>query len=280
VTSHLSFSRLLIVAAAMGVAALAPARASTFTGITNGNFASNTATYNNNGTTIGASVTNSDLTGWNITSCLANCQSSLANTDSFAALALGNVGTAGLQLNLPDLNGTVNFWSGPGGTAPSAQAFTEDAGIQTVALYQTVSNLTVGSSYMLSFSQATMQASESGESPAGFTAAWNVYFGTGPASNAYSAPTAVSSTMVNPYQGSTSWVAQTMTFTATAATETLSFFATGSNGQPPFLLLDGISLTQTSGTAQSVPEPASLAMFGVGLAGFMVIRRSRKTAVA
>lgn len=274
-TIHRSLSRLMIAAAAMGIAALAPARASTFTGITNGNFASNTATYNNNGTIIGASVTNSDLTGWNITGCLANCQGILASTDTFASLALGNVGTAGIQFDLPDLNGNISMWTGPTGTAPSAQAFTEDAGTQTAALYQTVSNLTVGNTYTLNFSQATMQANETGESPAGFTAAWNVYFGTGPASNAYSAPTAVGSTMVNPYQGSTSWVAQTMTFTATAATETLSFFATGSNGQPPFLLLDGISLTQNATGGASVPEPGSLALLGVGLAGFMVIRRNR-----
>jgi len=123
-----------------------------------------------------------------------------------------------------------------------------------------------------------MQANETGESPAGFTAAWNVYFGTGPASNAYSAPTAVASTMVNPYQGSSSWVAQTMTFTATAASETLSFFATGSNGQPPFLLLDGISLTQNTSGGTSVPEPGSIALLGAGLVGFMAIRRSRKNA--
>jgi hypothetical protein len=58
-------------------------------------------------------------------------------------------------------------------------------------------------------------------------------------------------------------------FTATATSQALSFLAAGgSNGAPPMALLDGISI-------DPVPEPASIAIFGLGLLGLAGLRRRR-----
>ncbi len=70
--------------------------------------------------------------------------------------------------------------------------------------------------------------------------------------------------------GFTGWQYTTLTFNATAASETLSFLAAGTpNGQPPFSLLDGVSMNQ-------VPEPASMSLFGAGLAALGFVRRRKQ----
>jgi hypothetical protein len=63
------------------------------------------------------------------------------------------------------------------------------------------------------------------------------------------------------------WMQETVRFTATATSQTLSFLAGGGpDGLPPFVLLDGVSM-------QAVPEPGSLVLLGLGAAGFLLRRR-------
>lgn len=76
-------------------------------------------------------------------------------------------------------------------------------------------------------------------------------------------------------QAVTGWTTQTFTYTAAATSEVLQFLSNGApSGQPPFALLDGVSLTA------AVPEPAMWALMvgGFGLVG--VAARRGRTAVA
>lgn len=71
-----------------------------------------------------------------------------------------------------------------------------------------------------------------------------------------------------PSRSFSGWQSEKMTFTATAATETLSFLSIGSpTGLPPMAVLDNVSI--------AVPEPATWAMMilGFGAIGFAMRRR-------
>ena len=76
--------------------------------------------------------------------------------------------------------------------------------------------------------------------------------------------------------GFSGWTTSTFDFIATGSSETLSFLSTGTGGaaEPPFSLLDGVSMT-------SVPEPSTWAMMlvGFGLLGYASFRR-RRTAIS
>jgi len=135
----------------------------------------------------------------------------------------------------------------PASSPASGNYVAADGAFQVGAISQTLTGLTIGDSYNVSFYWA-------GAQQAGFTGItteqWQVSLGSQTQSTAI---------VTDPSHGFTGWMPQTFTYQATADTEVLSFLAAGTpNGEPPFSLLDGVS-------ANLAPEPGYL----IPVAGFM-----------
>ena len=165
--------------------------------------------------------------------------------------------------------GNLKLW-GPGtgsnnglpATSPTGGNYVAaDGAFQNGAISQTINGLTVGNSYTVNFWWAGAQQS-------GFTGAtteqWQVSLGNQTQSTAV---------INNANHGFTGWQSQSFTYTATSASEVLSFFAVGTpNGVPPFVLLDGVSLNANN----PVPEPGTITLVLGGLLGGIGTLRSKK----
>ncbi len=103
----------------------------------------------------------------------------------------------------------------------------------------------IGSDYTLTFEYAHAQeANVNGDTHQH----WEVAFG----SESFVTPE-----VFLPSHAFRGWYTATTQFTATSTSEVLSFLAYGTNGLPPYLLLDGVSLTKNA-----VPGPVPI----IGLA--------------
>ena len=176
----------------------------------------------------------------------------------------------------PQFNGNVTLWGPHNGgatgntlpaTSPTGGNFVgADGAFEQGAITQTVTGLTVGTNYLLTFWWAAGQQSPFVGTT---TENWGVTFG----SQSYTTPT-----VTTPSMGFSPWQQASVVFSATSASQVLSFLAAGTpNGTPPFSLLDGVSLV-------AAPEPATWAVMTVGLAGASVFaarrRRQRPLAAA
>jgi hypothetical protein len=109
---------------------------------------------------------------------------------------------------------------------------------------QSISGLTAGQSYTVSFYQAAGQ----GQGDTGATTdQWEVTLGSS---------TQFSTLMSIPQGGMLPWTTQTLMLTADNTTDLLSFIAIGSGGVPPQIFLDGVDMEPT------VPEPSALMLLG------------------
>jgi PEP-CTERM motif len=173
----------------------------------------------------------------------------------------------------------------------------------------TVSGLTVGDTYTLSFYQGASSQTGFGFNPitgmnSATTNQWivalttvasgglQISYNTGPYDPIYgqtsqyystdpNASIAASELMTVPYQGTVGWEYVSVNLTADATTELLSFLAWGDNGStvnlPPIAFLSGVD-----SPPGLVPEPSTWAMMIIGFVGlgFMGRRQMKKRAVA
>ena len=157
--------------------------------------------------------------------------------------------------------GGLTFWVSPGSSPDGGNYIAIDGdSAYSSALKQTMAGLTTGQQYTVSFWQAAVQQS-------GFNGAtteqWQVSFG---------GSTKTSTLMNNLSHGAVGWNKQSLNFIAGSATDVLSFVALGTpNGVPPFVLLDGVSVTAT-------PEPSTNLLIGLGLIALPMLTKMLRKA--
>ena len=218
-------------------------------------------------------VTNGDFTNATTGQFQANANNSVANAQVAGWTSTGY--NFVFAANGGDDNSYLELWSSKnGGVGTLANSPTggnyigADGAFQVGAISQTINGLVAGQQYSVSFDwAAAQQKGFDGQT----TEQWAVDL-SGKALTTSSTSTTAQKTGVytDANHSSSSWMHETMTFTATSTSEVLSFLAIGTpTGKPPFSLLDGVSMVA------AVPEPSEWAMLfaGLGLVGFMARRR-------
>jgi hypothetical protein len=248
--------------AALVCAGAAPAFAAEF--VTNGSFEQ---VSGNSSPSFFLSDNEGNLTGWTTST----------NADSNNVLFASPTGVATRHDNAQ-----FGLWSSAGvTTSPDGGNFVAFDGDPTPGarqtMSQTISGLTPGETYHLTFDWAATQYQFVNGSSFGCTGCW-----TGATTNEFQVSlggeTHDTVTENVPSQGFTGWLTGSMDFTATSAQEMLVFLSVGGpTSLPPVALLDGVSLIgEVPGGA---PEPSTWAMMGIGFAGLGLVayRRRRKT---
>jgi hypothetical protein len=258
----------IAVGSTISLGAFTPARSVT---LQNGNFTPTNVTqsaYLGNTATSGGLVVT--VPGWSFPAQIATASGRNSNNGynfiaPFGDTLLRNfanngiTATRAIALNKTGNGNAVNLYSGstPIASPPGTGAnwyIAADGAFQQGAIEQTLTGLTAGQSYDVTFYQAAGQQ-------AGFTGAttdkWQVSLGTN----------SKLSTVINlPSEGNvTGWTKQTLSLKANSTSEVLSFLAVGTpTGLPPFALLAGVDVQPTA-----VPEPltflGTLTALGLGV---------------
>ncbi len=178
------------------------------------------------------------------------------STSSYTFLVFPGTAQTGIGRGVKLYSGLTNKMPS---TSPDGGNFVaSDGAYETGAITQTIHGLVNGQSYVVSFFQAGAQQQ-------GYNGATTDRFRV-----SLGAESELSDVLTNPTHDFQAWEKESLTFVATGATEVLSFLSVGTPaGVPPFTLLDGVSLESASPT----PEPAYMALVGLGLLGISIIRR-------
>ena len=245
---------LTTILASVTIAAFAANAAPANNLVTNGSFETLT-----NGT--GQIGFNTDATGWAVGNYPYTFVFGSGSADTTGAIGVDGP-TFPVKLWGPN-NGSAN---GLPASSPSGGNFIAMDGNfpnqPTGPLSQLITGLTPGNAYTLGFDFAFAQQ-------AGFDGVtiqrWAVTFGSESATTAaYNVPN----------HGFSGWERASFDFTASSASQVLSFVAYGNVPVPPFALLDGVVLSDPT-VVGGVPEPSSWAMLiaGFGIIGVAARRR-------
>jgi len=178
-------------------------------------------------------------------------------------------GTTSDSVGANGIDGTVKLWGPANGSANGLGASPDGGKFLAIdpayqnggPISQTISGLQVGATYTLSFYWAAAQQYNF-HGPT--TEAWDVTLGS---------VTQDTSTINLADEGFSGWKQVTFNYVATSTSETLSFLAAGgpSSSQPPFDLLDGVTLNK------SVPDTTSTAgLMGLGVVAMGIAAGCRR----
>ncbi|MEI8020081.1 MAG: PEP-CTERM sorting domain-containing protein [Schlesneria sp.] len=231
--------------------------------VQNGQFTSNTG-YGWVGQNFGHGTTSISVSNWN------NATNSSFGGPGLNWLFNGNTPTQSVNFDgsAMGLQGSVTRPTGGG----NFMALDGDPQYHS-KISQSISGLTVGDTYTLTFEFAgAQQTTKSGSG--NLTNYLDVTFG----STSQNTETLTRANSSNGSNGVfTGWNSVSMDFVATQAVETLSFLANGTPmNVPPIALLGNISLTDTTPAPSPVPEPSSLCMAAIGCAGLAAVRYRRR----
>jgi hypothetical protein len=236
--------------------------------VTNGNFSTIAA---GDTTSADYDVINQYLVGSAYGTGLPDWTVAGSNGNALVCLIDYSQNTSNTNLCGTQFGGGLSLWVMPGASPVGGNYMMIDAvPAYNGALQQTINGLNSGSNYTLTFYEATGQQSGF-QAPSGMTQQFSVSLG----SQTINAPL-----LNTPNNGSDGWAQVSMTFTANSSSELLSFVANGTPaGEPPMIMLDGVSLTQSLGQG-SAPEPGTYAMVGMGLLTLGWGMRKRRAQVA
>jgi hypothetical protein len=240
--------------------------------VTNGDFAMNAGD--------GQLGFNTSATGWSVANPATYGSYVFLYNPNTAPIGPGNLsGTTADESGSLGQFGTVKLWGPDDGSANGLDANPTGAFIASTPTFdngpisQTVTGLTPGNKYVLTFNWAAGQQQ-------GFdgttTEGWKVTFGGGASQS--------TSIITLPDKGFSGWMTQSFTFTADNTSDQLTFLAIdapGTTDEQGFSLLNGVLLSAPGGGGPPVPEPAAwtLMVVGVGSLG-AALRLRRRTVVA
>jgi hypothetical protein len=203
---------------------------------------------------LASSVNTTAIPGWTLRTATQNNHYSVVTPTGTAA---GAGGSGAFGLNVVATGQTVESPTGNSGWFLQMDGDTRFG----ASLTQQINNLTSGQDYIVSFYQAGATINGGSFYNQATYNQFRVYFGSN-----YSTFQTSDRMNLAVQEDVQSWSQQTMTFTATAATQNLRFLNVGGpSGQPPIALLSDISVQAVPWETDTLPLVGSTVLFGFGL---------------